>query len=156
MLTWFTLVHLGSGLMLEREREKGVWSVEVGGPCFLLRLMCKKNYGTTHQSQSHMVIASHPPVRPSWLSPNTMTLLPTLLPFKTLLRKHLPSLRSSPCLLISSSPPINTVQPNKRIDEFVRSSAQLLLSQNIRSIPITIDAAYPTKQKIKESLLVRR
>ena len=90
------------------------------------------------------------------LLPHIVMLSPTTLqPFKTLLRKHLPSFHSSPCLLITSSPPIDTVQTNSKIDDFVRSTAQLLLSQNIRSIPITIDAAYPTKQKIQESLMVR-
>ena len=146
------LVQLCSGLLLEREREKGFWSVVLVLASIASLDVQKK---LSHIINRNRITHTHTYVHRG-LSPNTMTLLPTLLPFKTLLRKHLPSLRSSPCLLISSSPPINTVQTNKRIDEFVRSSAQLLLSQNIRSIPITIDAAYPTKQKIKESLLVRR
>ena len=76
----------------------------------------------------------------------------SLQPLRTTIQRHLPSLRCSPCLLVTSSPSPNNKLPDESVNDFVQSSTQLLIAQNIRSIPITIDAAFPTKQKVEEAL----
>ncbi|KAL3779434.1 hypothetical protein ACHAWO_000160 [Cyclotella atomus] len=80
----------------------------------------------------------------------------SLQPLRTIIRTHLPALRSSPCLLVTSSPPLDTKSPNKTTNDFVQSNTQLI-AHNIRSIPVTIDAAFPTSRKVHEALtLVQR
>ena len=73
-------------------------------------------------------------------------------PLRTTIQRHLPSLRSAPCLLVTSTLPPNSKSPNEFVCDFVQSSTQLLIAHNIRSTPITIDAAFPTKQKVEEAL----
>ncbi|KAL3821641.1 hypothetical protein ACHAXA_006061 [Cyclostephanos tholiformis] len=88
-----------------------------------------------------------------------------LQPLRDYIRRNVDNLRSSPCLLISSSPPpdsstkavadikLQRQQDEPRARAFVERNAQhLALEFNLRTVPCHISSAYPTMASVNESV----
>ncbi|KAL7517634.1 hypothetical protein ACHAWX_002541 [Stephanocyclus meneghinianus] len=97
---------------------------------------------------------------------NITPLVQSFQPLRTYIRQHLTHLRSTPCLMITSSSPAtpnNTtsgknsakeITPyDSKVNSFVQRNTQSIVSEfNIRAVPVTSTSAFPTLENVNEAI----